>query len=201
MIARCTVSTASARSGSSATIRTLRGTPGPPKVSKFRNASQRNSSGIITSVSAPSSSRSGRCSRRPSGNPASRYTSGSSHMSPSQIPTVSGNGATQPRSSCDTNHVSPITTISTPTWFSGRRVHATQPLARKDQPRSRPRNGSIVNGSSAATTTAAVPEASPTAIRVRLGSVERARRSDGRSVGVTSATAVPATVPARVVAR
>jgi len=102
----------------------------------------------------------------------------------------------------DTNHVSPITTISTPTWFSGRRVHATQPLARKDQPRSRPRNGSIVNGSSAATTTAIVPESSPTAIRVRLGSVERARRSDpGRSVGVTSATAVPATVPARVVAR
>ena len=106
----------------------------------------------------------------PSGNPASRNASGSSHRSPSQMPAVSGSGSGQRRSSCETNQISPITTISAPTWFSGRRVQATQPLATNDQPTSRKSCACSGSPSSIATTIASTPDAEASAISVRRGS-------------------------------
>ena len=89
----------SATAGRSAIISTLSSGP-PPKDSKFRNSSQRNSSGIITNASAPIRTRSSVPCSRASGKPASRKASGSSHRSPSQMPAVSGTGSCHRRSNC-----------------------------------------------------------------------------------------------------
>ena len=78
--------------------------------------------------------------------------------------------------------MSPITSINAPTWFSGRRDQATQPLATNDHPTSRNSSDCSGSPSSIATTIATTPEPDARAISVRRGSARRV--GAGCSVGV-----------------
>ena len=116
------------------------------------------------------------------------------------MPAVSGTGATHWRSSCDTNQTSPITTISTPRWFSGRRLQATMPLARNDQPSSSESSVWYVNGSPTVTKIAAAPVANAAAI-TQAAEADGALLGPGTKHGGDLERGRPATVLACAAAR
>ena len=140
---RCTVSTVSATAGASHTCIAFCGTPDSPKLSKSSVISHSASSGMATKNRAPTITRSSVVSSRISGNPASRNASGATHRSPIQIPKVSPIEPPPWRNNCEANHTIPMVTISAPTGFSGRLIHAAMPLAVNDQPTNRASSVSV----------------------------------------------------------
>ena len=135
--------------GSSQIISAFGGSPGP-------RPCRRGSGTTATAARAGSRRSSGRSARRarsasairPAGKPASRNTSGSSQMSPIQMPADSASEraeALEQRARRTTS--APTAIISAPVRFSGRRSQPAMPLAMNAQPTTRNSSDSSPNSS------------------------------------------------------